>query len=1710
MSISDELIRQAMAQIPVSGQSQEAEESQSPSVNDYVKQMLLTPPDTVGSRISGGFRGSATGIAAGLISGNGITLNELKARGVRDPNFIMDSIENVAAAIGDIPAMIAGGIVGSAGGPIGEVAGAFATPEVIKSIYREYLNATEGTDKPFTFGDFIKSTANVFKSGAIAGAEGAAFGAVARVMQPLMGMKQFKGFFESGAVRYSSAVEKGAEKLGIDLIKTPLHTLEESVVNNILKKSSPIRGGIASAVDAAVGKIPTEIGKSAARGSLSVAAETAALTTVSSMLGQGDFSIESFTRNLAVLLPFKIGHAFANKIKVLATEHGLDKILKEIDKADSETEANKILQITYQEGTSKETRQQKLERKGLQETEKGKIEVKEPTPSKETIPQRTTRGFEELEYKKVDKELIAEEKRKQIELKKRADDEAILLGASEKAKRLARREPKPSIDPRGGERFQDKLEAEKKRLGDFEVGERITNNKIRDGKILKKNKQYAEIETPDGKIKRRLISEMFTEFIPEEVQKKAVERVKAEEEARKAKIKEERLKTIKDQGEKLKTEKASEYAPGYVVEFPMKGEIKTGKVTKVGDKTVSIYDPKTKKTHIRKKENIKVIDKSKGSEPDLFKSAKKAEENGKGHLNANDWVYSTKLDSKGEPVREKVAVADDVKSRMSPKPSKPIGRKNIIESIERLFKIPIRKGSIEGDRTAGIFKSHERVIRIKEAYDLDSTFHELAHDIDKNVFGRDFKEGSYDELEPYRHELEDIATPAKEGQDPISEGLAEGVRIWLQDKALSEELTPKFKKYLEKILAEDYTGTLEPLNEISKQYEGWKNQSTRNKYLGEMDNTVPATIPDRVKKFLTKEGFSEKMGQMWYDFKVNFVDKYLGVEFFSPSAYRKMRILAGINGKIESFMLRGTHDFNNPLDVTGKGLQEIIKPSVEVAELGHRDLDVYLVARRVEALAGREKEVNTQMSLKDAKELIGDYEKKYPQFKKTAEELQPYQDSLLRNLVDSGILSEKQYKDIKSKDDFYVPLYRLVEAASPVKGMRKMSSLEAFQPIRTIKGGKEIFKSPTESIYKNTAMFLEVAEKNGILKQLHEDLIGKENIGSIFEGLDSKDTSRAELIKKATELTGDAKEVYEGVSKELLEAALDQTAVQSEGNTVKIYIDGKPQMFEVDARLHKAIKGMRREEIPTMLKMLEMPAKTLRIGSTITPDFIIRAGVRDVPEALFKTQYGITIGDILNGYKEAYKEVTGKGSELFDQLRASGGSHSGFASLNRNHHIRNMNELARKHMSLKNVIFNEKMGLQTLSEIVENAPRIAEFKKGLEVERAKAGGKIDKAGIERAALAARSVTMDFARMGNYMSVWNRIVPFANAHMQGWATFFEAFKSKLHNGVFTYKDTILPIQRLATSMVLPSIALATLNAGQKWYQEVPQYLKDNFWLFKFPGTDKIFKVPKPYEMSVVANAFERLIDYHKGNDPKAFEKWYKHLFSLTVPLYMPAMVAPMVEHFAERTLFTGRDLIPQNVKGMLGRYKSGVYTSEFSKKASKILARMSGNIIDTPPAVIDNYIRAWSGSMGQYALSAVDWTMNATGITDTVKPDKRLGDYPFLRSFAVNYPLQGSQSVNQFFDKYNKLTATEKTIKSLIKEGNYKEAAKLQKDFKGVIGKDSYKALINMMGMVKGIYKNKNIDPKEKRDLIDQIYFQMTTVAASVLPELDKDYKKVMK
>ena len=265
---------------------------------------------------------------------------------------------------------------------------------------------------------------------------------------------------------------------------------------------------------------------------------------------------------------------------------------------------------------------------------------------------------------------------------------------------------------------------------------------------------------------------------------------------------------------------------------------------------------------------------------------------------------------------------------------------------------------------------------------------------------------------------------------------------------------------------------------------------------------------------------------------------------------------------------------------------------------------------------------------------------------------------------------------------------------------------------------------------------------------------------------------------------------------------------------IRIYRDGKARVYEVDGPVAEAVNAMNRESLDLVKRILAEPAKWLRAGAVLAPEFIARNPVRDQFSALIQSKHGyIPVYDMVRGMGDLFgatkigRKLGVQTSKMYQDWLIHGGANATLVGLDRAAIGMNPKDFIGQ---VGNVITSPKRGLQIASEFMENATRLGEFRRGIE----------KGASPTEAAYSSREVTLDFARMGAKAKTMNALVPFFNAQLEGIDRAARAFRD---NPAGT-------LMKVGASITLPSVLLWFANKDDPRYRELPQWQKDLFWIF----------------------------------------------------------------------------------------------------------------------------------------------------------------------------------------------------------------------------------------------------------------------------------------
>jgi len=854
--------------------------------------------------------------------------------------------------------------------------------------------------------------------------------------------------------------------------------------------------------------------------------------------------------------------------------------------------------------------------------------------------------------------------------------------------------------------------------------------------------------------------------------------------------------------------------------------------------------------------------------------------------------------------------------------------------------------------------------------------------------------------------------------------------------------------------------------------------------------------------------------------------------------YKRMRIQKGMIGRGMHFIKAGSLDFKT-LEKNGKSLIEIIKKVVK-SDVEYAEFTAFAVAKR--ALEKHKQGIETpftatRVDIATAKRIAQKYEAQYG---KTFKELVEYQQKVLVYLKDSGVISTELFQKVLELNKDYVPFYRVIDVTlkENIKDVHRLSNV-VKNPLKKMVGDVEKpVIDPIESIFLNTLHFVQIAERNHVFSKYIEMV---EKLPDIFpEVKEVKTFKRFDLSKEEiNKITGD--KVSDNMQKTFTVFRRNgQVLTESQ---IAVFIEGKMRVYEVGAEMATVLKDMNSYQAKLLWRYASIPTRTLRAGATLDPAFIAKNLIRDTFfGAIFsKNQLLPVIGSMSGLFtiigartrlgKLIFTEKQQKKSaDLYEKWMKSGAMQSMLVSFDRNYFRDGtmVAELTNRTGLVHNVI-NPKNWLESLrvvSEMVESGARVKDYQltmKRLKKENEKLTS--DKKMSERemqeiAGFESRDLTIDFRKMGSAMQGYNMISAFFNARVQGLVKIAEAMKNPKR------RKTVL--LKAGAYITMPSVLLWYINKDSETYKALPQWQKDLFWIIiANEGTPEeiVWRIPKPFELGWVFGSFpERILDWIYKEDREYVEQsagefgW--DLIKSLSPL--PDVVRPFMEDATNENFFFDRAIVPYQMEKILPEFQYTEYTSETAKLIAKAFARvrdhfgineLAGPNLDSA-AKVDNYLKAWTGGLGNYILQILDYGFTKAGIAKPhVKPwsdtwQKNLADIPIIKAFVVRHPSASASYIQKFWHLYRPIKQKHDTYEYLMRQNNVEEAMKV---WDSIDPELLY--LIDMAGPIRElgdvihmIWRLDDIEPNEKRQLIDGFYFNMIDIAKQAL-KVKRDMKK---
>jgi hypothetical protein len=259
--------------------------------------------------------------------------------------------------------------------------------------------------------------------------------------------------------------------------------------------------------------------------------------------------------------------------------------------------------------------------------------------------------------------------------------------------------------------------------------------------------------------------------------------------------------------------------------------------------------------------------------------------------------------------------------------------------------------------------------------------------------------------------------------------------------------------------------------------------------------------------------------------------------------------------------------------------------------------------------------------------------------------------------------------------------------------------------------------------------------------------------------------------------------------------------------------------------------------------------------------------------------------------------------------------------------------------------------------------------------------------------------------------------------------------------------------------------------------------------------------------------------------KNFLSLKKVFFSNTLPSVIPNIAIPVVEQWANKSFFTGNNIVSYTMEKTSPELQYTEYTNPSARALGKliqavpILGDAAKDLNMTSPVVLENYVRQWTGGGGIYILQLASKVTPQEAYQkydinkELKKPASTVADIPFVKRFVSRNPSASMKSLTDFekyYEKYQQMDADSNIERQRWNFENFSVLKQQQLDMFAPI-KGIADAIRNQSALIHITYKRPDLNETEKRQLIDATYYQMLGLSQQgleIIRQFEEDRKQL--
>ena len=808
----------------------------------------------------------------------------------------------------------------------------------------------------------------------------------------------------------------------------------------------------------------------------------------------------------------------------------------------------------------------------------------------------------------------------------------------------------------------------------------------------------------------------------------------------------------------------------------------------------------------------------------------------------------------------------------------------------------------------------------------------------------------------------------------------------------------------------------------------------------------------KINTYAPQQPIREKVQALTADWKKRLVqgmiDAYAPLKNLDMNAYISARMVKSADGVVEGMLMYGkpVMDADGAIsgDLDGKGFLG----TMQELKGEHDRFFMWLAGNRAERLAGEGREnLFTADEIAAMKALnqgeMADGSSREAAYLKAFKDFTSYNKSVMDIAAKTGLIDEESRH--LWEHDFYVPFYR-IKNDDTISGPTKIKGLVRQQAFKQLKGGKENLGDLMENTLRNWSHLLSASLAN---QAAAKSLLAAERVGVALE---AKESAAQEMAK----------------------------SMGKKGGAVYFMDQGRERWFVVDdPYVLQAISALEPTGMGGALKLMSQFKKMLTMGITISPAFKVRNLIRDSLAAPGQNEMSYNIlGNIAEGWSGTDKKNADFAQMMF------GGALMRFGTYLDGDNAEHVKRLIANGVDDETILTSQDKVKNALSALWD---RWQEFGDRMEnVNRAALYKQLRAAGKSHleASYQARDM-MDFSLQGSWaaMRVLTGVVPFLNARVQG-----------LYKLGRAAQEDPKRLAYVVGAVAMTSIALMLAYQDDDDWKQREDWDRDNFWWFKIGNT--AYRIPKPFEIGALGTIAERSVELIVSDEMtgKRFAQRMKQMVLDTFSMNpVPQLFKPMIDIYANKDSFTGRDIETQGMERHSKAERIGPNTTALARALGQ-----AGEYTGLSPVQIDFLVRAYGGWLGTQAMTTVD--VMAAPFATSARPASKWDD--FTGGLVKEMPADSSRYLQNFYDQSKAIKEVMADIKLAREAGDLEKARALGEDnaekvMKAKMYGQAERAIAKINTQMRQVRNDVNLSAQEKADRLEALTQRRNAMAKAV-------------